>query len=217
MPTVSGNHLLSVHELALPFANKSESRSISFQLDPGNVVWIKGPSGIGKTTLLRILARLTASIRGEVFLNGISWKDISAVEWRKQVVYLHQKPVMFGGTVLDNLKKAFLLRCRVSEKLDLRLAGELVSRLLLDEHTLDKDARVISVGEGARVALIRSLLTNPCILLIDEVTSALDPVSRERVVFLLKEWFSAGTRGIIGVSHDEQLTGLLPGKEISLS
>lgn len=218
MPAVSHNSLLSVEGLALLQSSNSgpRPRSISFHADPGCVVWINGPSGVGKTSILRTLARLNESSQGEVFLDGVSWRSIRPGQWRKQVIYTHQKPVLFRGTVLENFKKAFSLRCRSSERLDLELAQALLSRLLLGKNVLNQDANLLSVGEGARVALVRSILVNPRILLIDEITSALDSGSRDEVLSLLKEWVAAQRRAIVGVSHEDRVKQELAGQEILL-
>jgi putative ABC transport system ATP-binding protein len=189
---------------------------VSFKLGSGGVAWITGPSGKGKTTILRALARLTESSRGEAFLEARSWKEVPVLQWRKRVGYLHQKPVLFRGTVLENFKKAFSLRCRSSERLDLELARRLLVRLLLPDDILDRDAHLLSVGEGARVALVRSILVNPQVLLIDEMTAALDSQSRDEVVSLLKEWLSSAARGIVGVSHDDNVKQVLPGQQVPL-
>ncbi|MBI5248918.1 MAG: ATP-binding cassette domain-containing protein [Desulfomonile tiedjei] len=216
MTSDSGDCLLSVRGLTLPPSARSGSAPILFQLGPSGTVWITGSSGIGKTTILRTLARLNESSGVEVFLDGVSWARIPSMQWRKRVVYLHQKPVLFRGTVLENLEKAFSFRCRSSERLDLKSVQALLSRLLLDSDVLSEDARLLSVGEGARVALVRSLAVNPQILLLDEITAALDPRTRDEVVSLLKEWLLSGRRGIVGVSHDDYVKQVLTGREIFL-
>jgi putative ABC transport system ATP-binding protein len=189
---------------------------LSFRLESGGMTWITGPSGKGKTTVLKALARLTESSQGEVFLEGHSWNDVPPIQWRKRVVYLHQNAVLFRGTVLENFKKAFSLRCRSSERLDLEWARDLLEKLLLPDDVFERDSHLLSVGEGARVALVRSLLVNPQVLLIDEITAALDSESRGEVVSLLKQWLSSAQRGIVGVSHDDNVKQILTGQEIPL-
>ncbi len=101
-------------------------------------------------------------------------------------------------------------------KLDMEEATQYLTRLLLPEEILDRDAMVISVGEASRVALVRALLLNPDILLLDEPTAALDPAGRAAMAQLLSEWVSLPKRGIVGVTHDESVRNLLPGREVLL-
>lgn len=189
---------------------------VSFSLVNGGVIWIKGPSGSGKTTLLRMLARLTSLGRGQVRLDDAPWEEIPPVEWRNRVAYLHQKSVLFPGTVRDNLTKPFTFRSRSRQNLDLQWADQTFSRLLLRQDILERDAATLSVGEASRVALVRALMGEPQVLLPDEVTAALDADARDAVVRLIKDWLNNGNRGIVGVSHDEAVMSLLPGEEVLL-
>jgi putative ABC transport system ATP-binding protein len=191
-------------------------REISFVLRRATVVWVKGPSGEGKTTLLKSLARLTSPLRGEMSLDGVSWRAIPATAWRRSVVYLHQKPVLFPGTVRSNILTAFDLKTRAKQAPDMEAAKEMLSCLMLPAEMIDRDALTLSVGEACRVAVIRALIAKPRVLLLDEPTSALDANAGKALAALLQEWISVGDRGIVGASHDEDLMDRLPGQQVDL-
>jgi putative ABC transport system ATP-binding protein len=194
-------------------------KSISFSLEAGSVVWIGGVSGSGKTSLLRTLARLQAPVSGEMRLEGKSWKLVPPEKWRTRVLYAHQKPVMFQASVASNLNMPFSLHCRHGNRLDLEKARIMLAELQIANlrDILDRDALTLSVGESARVALVRCLLVNPAVLLLDEITASLDADSRDAALGLLKRWVASQPRAIVGVSHDEHVKQMLPGPEILLS
>ncbi|AFM25158.1 ABC transporter ATP-binding protein [Desulfomonile tiedjei] len=208
--------LFSATGLKFRIGFQNVSPGTTFVLNQGKTVWISGPSGKGKSTLLRTIARLAEPAGGDMFLQGISWQNIAALSWRMRIVYIQQKPVLFRGTVCENLRKAFSFRCRSSAVFDEKTAQSLLSRLLLPSDIMDRDAISLSVGEGARVTLVRALLVDPEILLIDEITAALDRESRDEVISLIQEWLLADGRGVVAVSHDDRLKELLPGTEIVL-
>lgn len=191
-------------------------KEISFVLRRATVVWVRGPSGEGKTTLLKSLARLTSPVGGEMSLEGVSWRSIPATAWRRSVVYLHQKPVLFRGTVHSNILTAFDLKTRAKQAPDMESAKEILACLMLPAEMLERDALTLSVGEASRVALIRALIAEPRILLLDEPTSALDANAAEALAALLQKWISTGKRGIVGASHDEDFLDRLPGRQIDL-
>lgn len=208
--------LLEVENLLITTSPDGVISRVSFALEEGDVVRIMGRSGSGKTTLLRMLARLTPLAGGEMRLRGKSWRAIPPVAWRNSVAYLHQTAVLFPGSVQENLLRHFAFRSRNGQKPDLDRAAETLSRLMLRPDIMERDAATLSVGEASRVALVRALMGGPLVLLPDEVAAALDPDARNATIDLLQEWITSGRRGIVAVSHDDTVSGLLPGKEVTL-
>lgn len=199
--------------------------NVSACLEEGSILVIKGPSGSGKTTLLRILARLRECDKGQVSLQGVDWLSFSPQLWRSKINYTAQKPAVFSGTVLDNIKKPFELKIK-KETFNLRAAEEGLRELLLNGNLLQQDARILSGGETARVTLLRSVLFNPDILLLDEPFASLDDNSAKAAMAFLKRWLLRETgRGIVMVTHNDiykEFTGInireieLPGPEVNL-
>ncbi|HEY5540454.1 MAG TPA: ATP-binding cassette domain-containing protein [Coriobacteriia bacterium] len=167
---------------------------VSLAVDAGEIVDVVGPSGSGKSTLLRALAKLLPGATGELFVGGSSASALTPSQWRGMVALLPQKPVMFSGTVRDNLVYPWLLTVRRGAQRpgDKRLAADL-DRLGVDA-ALDRDASRLSVGQAARVSFLRTLLTDPTVLLLDEPDAALDDVAADAVAALITE-FVAGRAG----------------------
>lgn len=187
----------------LKYLSGSREILINTELMPQGMLSIQGPSGTGKTTLLRILARLNEPISGEVFLKERSWQAIDPIAWRRKVHYFAQKPVVFDGTVKENILKPFELSAVKEEALpNMSLVDQLMERMLLPKTFLERDARQLSGGETARVALIRALLIQPQVIMLDEPLASLDSKTAEAVSLTLADWcLSKEDRGIIMVSH----------------
>lgn len=177
--------------------------SVSFCLEEGTILVIKGPSGSGKTTLLRILARLREWDNGRVTFLGQNWLSFSPQLWRSRINYFAQKPAVFNGTVLDNIKKPYELKIKKGA-FNLREAQDALKELLLSNNLMQQDAGTLSGGETARMALLRSVLFKPDILLLDEPFASLDENSARAVMAFLKKWVGQeASRGIIMVNHTE--------------
>ncbi len=177
--------------------------SVSFCLEEGTILVIKGPSGSGKTTLLKILARLRECDKGQTNFLGQNWLSFSPQLWRSKINYFAQKPAVFNGTVLDNIKKPYELKIKKGA-FNLREVQDGLIELLLSDNLIYQDAGTLSGGETARMALLRSVLFKPNILLLDEPFASLDENSARAVMAFLKKWVGqeAG-RGIIMVNHNE--------------
>ncbi|KUG02993.1 ybbl abc transporter atp-binding protein [hydrocarbon metagenome] len=175
----------------------------SATLTAGQNLAVQGPSGSGKSTLLKLLARLLPAENGEVFLAGRSWTEYSPQEWRVKVHYFPQQPVLFAGSVLNNLQMPFTLKqVQQSCSFDLKQAYTMLDKLGLSRSIMEQEARTLSGGEAFRLALIRSLLIQPMVLLLDEPTAHLDEDSAVFMLNLLNCWVGAkNERAIIIVSH----------------
>jgi ABC-type methionine transport system ATPase subunit len=171
---------------------------IDLDLPRREVVALVGPSGAGKTSLIRLLNRLDDPTKGSISFEGAPIDVLPVRALRRRVAFVFQSPVMFAGTVRDNLETAHRLgdgtaRSPAHDEA-LRLAG-------LDESFLNRDAEQMSGGERQRVSLARALMTAPEVLLLDEPTSALDPEVAEQLMATVRRLAEEAAVTIIMVTH----------------
>jgi putative ABC transport system ATP-binding protein len=180
-------------------------KGLSLSVPAGRLTVVVGPSGGGKSTLVRLLNRLDDPSSGRILLDG---EDISAMDpllLRQMVGLVSQKPFMYPGTVQDNLLQPFALR---GEKPPVDGSGILRSTLglcRLAENYLLRDARSLSIGEQQRVSLARVLMTRPQVLLLDEPTSALDRPTGDRLADTLRGICTRESLTVLMVTHDLRL------------
>lgn len=181
-------------------------RGLSLELAAGERLAVAGPSGAGKTLLLRALALLDPLDEGEVRLLCEAPEPEAIPAFRRRVVYLHQRPALFEGSVEDNLRRPFELAVHRGRRFDReRIAGWL-RELGRDEGFLAGSYRDLSGGEAQITGLLRVLQLDPTVLLLDEPTAALDPETTRRAEGLLRRWLeeSVEERAWIWVSHDRE-------------
>lgn len=195
--------LLAVKNVSYRLAEKSLLAPISFTLHRQEFAWLTGPSGSGKTTLLKIIASLLTPTGGSVTLNGKSSDDLGPEAWRRQVSYCFQTPQLFGDTVYDNLAFPWQIRQRQPEK---QALCDQLAQLNLAPDLLDKPIDALSGGERQRVALLRNLQFPPALLLLDEVTSALDAENKAQVKTLIQQMARQHGMSVLWISHDAQET-----------
>jgi putative ABC transport system ATP-binding protein len=177
-------------------------------LRKGTLAHLKGPSGSGKSTLLWVLARMLPRESGELSLLGRPAAEIPAPVWRMRVALVLQKHAMVFGTVRENLTLPWRLKVRrgaeVEESGSKPPSDEVLRRELdtvrLDDVSLDEDASRLSVGQTARVSLVRTLVTRPDCLLLDEPTAALDPETADLVTARILA-FAAGGAAVLMAGH----------------
>jgi ATP-binding cassette subfamily C protein CydCD len=174
---------------------------VSFSLRPQTTTLVCGPSGAGKSTLLSLLVPFRPCSCGSITVDGAEIRDLDLAEWRRQTGWVSQRPSLFAGTVLDNLR---IGAPNASEA----EAAAVLARLFPDNTIspatrLTEDGDGISGGERVRIALARCLLRSPALLLLDEPTAFLDPRSASAVVTLLAE-ISATTTLVIATHEPER-------------
>lgn len=198
MPTTRGDPAFRLRGVEQERAGRRTLCGIDLDLPRREVVAIVGPSGAGKTSLLRLLNRLDDPSRGTITFEGMPISSVPIRELRRRVGFVFQTPVMFSGTVLDNLETARALGAADGRSLapdeGIHLAG-------LDESFLNRDAERMSGGERQRVSLARALMTAPDVLLLDEPTSALDPEVAERLMATVRRLAEDSSVTIVMVTH----------------
>lgn len=170
------NSILEVKHLSFSVGEKEILKDISFKIQKGDFITIKGPSGSGKSTLLKLLAAIMNPSTGEIIYKGKPLSEYEITDYRKEVSYTFQNAALFGTTVADNLMFPYEIR---NEPFDRDRAIALLDKVMLSEQYLDQKITELSGGEKQRVALIRNVLFTPEVLLLDEVTSALDAENRK--------------------------------------
>jgi ABC-type multidrug transport system ATPase subunit len=169
----------------------------SLAVAPGEVVAVEGVSGSGKSTLLRALATLVEPDAGRVLLAGVDARTLAPPAYRTRVAYVAQDAPMLPGTVAANLAAGPALR---GEALGADEVGALLAKVELPGARWPREARTLSGGERARVALARALANRPEVLLLDEPTASLDPATGARIVALVRALGGGGT-SIVTVTH----------------
>lgn len=194
---------LEFKDLSLRYGTKKPLfERVSLTVDSGDFVLIHGPSGSGKSSLLRLPNRLQEPTSGGILLDGRSVTRRDVTELRRTVGYVQQTPTMAVGAVRSNLTLSFTFRAAHERRLpDERKLRTLLDDFLLQDVDLDDDAETLSVGQKQRIALIRTLLSEPRFLLCDEPTSALDPESRSAVEIWLERLALEQNIGIVQVTH----------------
>ncbi|MBO0454973.1 MULTISPECIES: ABC transporter ATP-binding protein [Enterococcus] len=172
---------------------------ITLSVEQGTFLTITGPSGGGKSTLLRMIASLLSPSSGEILFRGKNQHSYDYTEFRQQVSYCFQQPSLFGETVQDNLEFPYLIRQTTPNQEQMLEHLQMVD---LPKSYLPKKINELSGGERQRVALIRNILFLPEILLLDEVTSGLDEQTKTIIHRLIDSIHQNGCT-ILQVTHDE--------------
>jgi len=157
-----------------------------------------GPSGSGKTTILKMLNKMISPTTGSIIFNGIDLKQIRSVEHRRNAILLSQSPVVFEGTIKDNLNIGFKFQGKTSP--DDRTLSEMLAQVQLKKDLYEL-ANQLSGGEKQRLALGRLLLFDPTVYLLDEPAASLDDNSEDIIIKMVSEQVKISEKSVIMVTH----------------
>lgn len=219
--------VLEVNDLDKKFGDISVFKNISFSVNKGEIVCIKGKSGEGKTTLLRCINNLEIADRGSIKINGkylckeengcikyASKSELKAI--RQDIGLVFQNFNLFPHmTVMENLLEAPVFLKKISTDKIKDRAVELLNQLELDGKSGNYPYQ-LSGGQKQRVAIARAGMLNPSILCFDEPTSALDENTRNQISKIIRNLSKQGI-AIIIVTHDNAFVDEIAEKVITLS
>ncbi len=194
--------MLKIVNLCYGRGGREVLRNINLEVEKGQVFALIGPTGAGKTTLLRLIDLLEIPTSGEIYFEGakVTRGRRRRLELRRRMAFVLQKPVAFNMNVRDNI--AYGLKWRGKNRVEVR---EKVTHLLevVGLSALgDKNANTLSGGEAQRLAIARAVAVEPEVLLLDEPTANLDPVSTLKIEELVLNIFRQYQTTIIMATHD---------------
>ena len=192
--------LIEIMGLCKSFGTSEILTDINLDIKEGKVLALIGPTGSGKTTMLRLLDLLDQPTRGRIFFHGEDICRLSSKEKlivRRRMAMVFQKPVMFNCSVYENVAYGLKVRGKGNSRDDVLHTIEEVG---LTGHE-SRSATTLSGGEMQRIALARAMVIKPEVLLLDEPTANLDPRSASAIDDLIGRLARGGTTVIIA-SHN---------------
>ncbi|QTY18482.1 ATP-binding cassette domain-containing protein [Virgibacillus pantothenticus] len=174
------------------------------EIPANQVVCIIGKSGSGKSTFLRLLNHLDSPDEGTIFYRGNDIQQMDPIELRRSITMVPQTPVMFPGTIKDNLQIGQRLSgLSTADEVTLQQALKRVSL----HKSLDTPANDLSGGEKQRLALARATLLDADVFLLDEPSSALDSDTADDVIDAFIDFIKSENKSLIMITHDLELAG----------
>jgi ATP-binding cassette, subfamily B, bacterial len=200
----NGSALLTFRDVSFAYPNGSEIlHHVSFELQPGKTYALVGPTGGGKTTTASLIARLYDPTKGTVFLNGRDIRTYTSAERTKKISFILQEPILFTGTVKDNLLYGNEQLLNYSdEELQIVIKETHLQKLVAVfeqglETPVTAGGESISLGQKQLIAFMRAVLRDPEILILDEASANIDTVTEHLLTEILDQLPEKTTRVII--------------------
>jgi ABC-type cobalamin/Fe3+-siderophores transport system ATPase subunit len=209
---VTSDPILRTEHLSRVVKEKILVEDATFEVQTGEVLAIVGPSGSGKSSLLRLLNRLDEPTSGTVYVEAKDYRQIASRELRRKLGLVNQRPYLFPGTVEQNLRFGPEQR---GETLSQDAIEQLLTRVGLKGYA-SRNVANLSGGEAQRVSVARTLANSPLVLLLDEPTSALDETSKREVESAIQRIVREQGLTCILVTHDTAQAARLAGQALVL-
>lgn len=176
---------------------------LNFEIQEGEFFVLVGPSGSGKTTTLKLINRLIEQTDGDIYFNNKRLKDYNLRELRLETGYVLQQIALFPNlTVAENIALIPEMK-KIDKKIIKEQTEDLLKKVGLDpKHYMKRFPKELSGGEKQRIGILRAIIANPKILLMDEPFSALDPISKVQLQDLIKQLHDEYKRTTVFVTHD---------------
>jgi putative ABC transport system ATP-binding protein len=192
--------ILDIKNLSVSYDGKTILSDFNFSVSKGEKILIKGKSGIGKSTLFRMIMGFGKHNSGEIFLDDVPIDVSNIWDIRKKVTYVSQDTDIAEGKVADLIEEIFSFRAN-KDKHGMDDMDKILSELSLSPDILGKDYVKLSGGEKQRVVLVLALLSGKDIFLLDEVTAELDSGLKQKVVNM---FFDNPHWTVLAISHDRE-------------
>ncbi|MDK3160195.1 ATP-binding cassette domain-containing protein [Kamptonema cortianum] len=210
--------LLEVQNLGRQIESRWIWRNFTFAVQPGERLAVTGPSGSGKSLLLRAIATLDPIQTGEIAFCSKPLSQWSVPEYRTQVIYLHQRPALWEGTVEFNLQRVFTLKSHRHKTYSREMILHYLDKLGRSSQFLQQPSSSLSGGESQIVAFLRALQLSPQIFLLDEPTASLDAETVRQFELLVQTWQAEDTnRAYLWTSHDPSQLKRITDRAITIS
>ncbi|MBO6620659.1 MAG: ATP-binding cassette domain-containing protein [Balneola sp.] len=194
--------MISAKNISKSYSSKDVLKNIDLNISAGNTVALIGPSGCGKSTLLRIIMGLIEADSGFILIDGETVSKENVLQVRQKIGYVIQKGGLFPHlTARENATLASEYLGWSTSKTEERLS-ELADLVQIDKNMLNRKPDDLSGGQAQRISLIRALMLDPKIILLDEPLGSIDPLVRHELQSDLKKIFHELQKTVLLVTHD---------------